>query len=633
MKRILSLVLALVLIVTLFSGVPTANAAKISFTDIPEKHWARKQIEYLSYKEVLVGDGSGKFRPDDTVTRAEFITMLVKLFGLRETKDVSFTNVPKWALETVQKAAAQGFLLDYPADVNFNDKLTREEAIALLMRYLAYENEGNPLFTPVEDYYEISTAYRDYVVQAVSLGIISGFDDGTFRPKNVLTRAQALTILYYAAGAVYDASAYADSPGANNKNAVITGTASLYNLNLSGRILITEDVGAVNFINCTVTGEIIVRGDTIVTFNNMSAPSIEFTAADGQLILLEKSTIKTANILATTTIEIDETGTIETLNIAKEAKNTKANGKGTIKKINVYAEGVDTGKIMPKEYYIDKDLTAKFAGIEFKSGVGTSDIAGFKSAFVSGNVTHASPSDFFPTGSSSVPTESEIIITFIPNTDGYAFAGAWPNDKTALNGEEIFENANTYGGYPASGRKVKAGEVYTLTITVDGKYTDYNCGLVLVTNIASPLPHIYKPVYNQDEIGRIASAMGTELPGAPLTEAPEWYAELSTDGKSIVLVFDQVIYVDSGDGKLVKLSKLSSKALTSAFAIETTPADTASKYPKFKVDVYEGPVTIVYLTPTEGVKAGEYYYIYPMTPLYNADGVKCELLYDHVYVK
>ncbi len=625
MKRIFSLFMTLALVVTLFSGVLATNALTPTYSDVPTTHWAYLYIDYLSYKNVLSGDGNGKFRPEDTVTRAEFIKMMVELFGLKETAYVQYTNIPKWAVSYVEKAAAQGFLLNYSQNADFGKELTREEAVALLMRYLDLGEGGNIQYINLSDYYSIDVMYRDYVVEAISEGIVSGYKDGTFRPKNILTRAEALTILYMAAGAIYDQSAYANSTGAYHTNAVINNSASLYNLDLSGRILITEDVEVVNFIDCDISGNIYVRGDTTVCFKDTNAPYIEFQTYEGELKLKEDATLKVADISNTTYIDIDEDCKIETLNIAPEAKNTKADGKGEIDKINVYASGVDTGKILPAEYYIHKGLTATFAGITYNEGTGKGTLAGFKSAYISGNYYYLNN----PTAPGTGELAYEINISVTPTVDGYVYSAAWLASEKALSGKDIYRYCEqNYGGLT----KVKAGKTYNIVMVVPKAYSEYNAGIILVTNDGTPLANIVSTAYNQSVISYTPSSMGANPPEVVKADVPEWYITTSDDGESIVIMFDQLMYAYNGR-KFVKLSDLNQRDLKQIFALEATPARFASTYPEFDIDVYEGLTTIVYITPDEGLRRGEYYYVYLLNRLYNSQGTQTDTLYDYVYIR
>ena len=150
-KRILSAVLAAAMIAASASIV---SAAQVAFTDV-SNHWAwqRGYISYLVEKDVINGykqsNGTYMFKPDGTVTRAEFIKMLDETFGLTETRDITGkykdVSANDWFYEYFAKAVEQGYILNYGTNANPNGALSREEATSLLVRYLNLpDNEKMP---------------------------------------------------------------------------------------------------------------------------------------------------------------------------------------------------------------------------------------------------------------------------------------------------------------------------------------------------------------------------------------------------------------------------------------------------------------------------------------------------------
>jgi hypothetical protein len=110
----------------------------VSFTDV-HHDWAVNQINALAARNILNGVGGSLFDPDRTVTRGEFIKMIVAMFDIYDS------------------SAVANF-----ADIN-----------------------GTEWYAP-------------YVATAQSLGITNGYDDGTFRPNQTITREEMSTMLYRA---------------------------------------------------------------------------------------------------------------------------------------------------------------------------------------------------------------------------------------------------------------------------------------------------------------------------------------------------------------------------------------------------------------------------------------------------
>ena len=370
-KRILSIMLAVILAL---SAVVMVGAASLTFTDT-ENHWAwtNGYIPYLVEKNVLNGykqnDGTYFFKPDGEVTRAEFIKMLDETFGLTETKAVSYTDVKSsdWFCVYFQKAAAQGYILNYGSKCEPNGKITREEAISLLVRYLGLNAEQKASASTFTDYNEIKENYRDYILEAIYAGITDGYkqNDGTFKfkPENTLTRAEALTILYRAAGCIYNKNSFVRDSGAAATNNVVTkGNISIQDQTLTGRTIISEgaDKDIVTFSNCTIDGTIYIRGNAKVYFDKCTVNDV-VVSGNGGVSLLTNSTVKSITLNKKATINVSKGAKIGELNVSTAAASSNVIGDGEIGKISVRATGF-TSTIMPSEYDIYNGLTATFAG-------------------------------------------------------------------------------------------------------------------------------------------------------------------------------------------------------------------------------------------------------------------------------
>lgn len=110
------------------------------FSDVPAGAWYATYVNALTEMGILEGYGEdqAEFRPDKTITRAEFVTMLSRLYPL-QTGDVSFTDVDgdSWAYEAIANAVVRGWASGYP-DGSFRpgNPITRAEAIKLINKVL-----------------------------------------------------------------------------------------------------------------------------------------------------------------------------------------------------------------------------------------------------------------------------------------------------------------------------------------------------------------------------------------------------------------------------------------------------------------------------------------------------------------
>ena len=371
MKRMLSALLAVLMVFSMTSAILAAN---VTFTDVANHWgWTRGYIPYLVEKDVLNGykqnDGTYKFKPDGEVTRAEFIKMLDETFGLLETKKVSYSDVSEsdWFYPYFAKAAAQGYALDYGTSADPNGKLTRQEATALLVRYLGLSTKDKASTSQFTDYTTISKDFRDYVLTAAKADLINGYeqDDGSymFKPFNTLTRAEALTILYRAAGCIYNKNATSRDKGANpDGNNVITRGVTVKNVTMNGRNIVTEGVGmdVVTLTNVSIPTTLTIRGGSEVALDKCTAK--EIVVENGAKLTLANGTkVNSVTLSYGSALSVFEGTEIGELYVGTASKNLKITGSGKIRNAKIYASGVES-TIMPDEYEIASGIKAIFAG-------------------------------------------------------------------------------------------------------------------------------------------------------------------------------------------------------------------------------------------------------------------------------
>ena len=133
--------LALSALVTLVITIPA-----FAYPDVNSDHWAAKQIEILTEKGVIVGYPDGTFKPDDNVSRAEFASMAIKALGQEHTtvaQPVKFTDIEPgfWAYDSIQKALYFDLISCPPQGEPFrpDDTVTRAESISVAVNALTTE--------------------------------------------------------------------------------------------------------------------------------------------------------------------------------------------------------------------------------------------------------------------------------------------------------------------------------------------------------------------------------------------------------------------------------------------------------------------------------------------------------------
>ena len=143
----------------------------------------------------ISGYPDSTFKPDNTITRAEFATVLVKAFQLAPKEGRVFADTANsWAKDYISTAAAYNIVSGY-SDSHFglDDPVTREQIASMVVKAskLSPVNE-EPSFTDSAD---ISAWAKEAVATVVKGGIMKGNPDNSFRPGAYATRAEAVTVI------------------------------------------------------------------------------------------------------------------------------------------------------------------------------------------------------------------------------------------------------------------------------------------------------------------------------------------------------------------------------------------------------------------------------------------------------
>ena len=179
----------------------------VKFKDVPRNNWAFEYIGEMQKRGIINGYPDGKYYPDNYVERCEFAKIMVGAAGLR-TGDASgeyFADVKynDWFYEYVE--TAKEYLTGYKSfGQNYfrpNNYALREDIAVALVKLKGYDTKNtdqNILQTMFSDYDSISESAKPYVATAVDRGLVSGYDDGTFKGQDSITRAEAAAMLWRA---------------------------------------------------------------------------------------------------------------------------------------------------------------------------------------------------------------------------------------------------------------------------------------------------------------------------------------------------------------------------------------------------------------------------------------------------
>ncbi len=188
-------ILATIIVLIFFGLIPGKAAWAAGLKDV-RGHWAAVEIEKAVSNGYVKGFPDGEFRPNAGVTRAEFVVMLDSAYQVPAGKygsglgDVSDQD---WFAQDVKSALADGFVSGYP-DGTFRpqDEVSRQEAACMLDKLLKLGGATTPGFSDAGD---IASWAKPSVSDLVAAGIMAGYPDGTFKPREVITRAEAVVMI------------------------------------------------------------------------------------------------------------------------------------------------------------------------------------------------------------------------------------------------------------------------------------------------------------------------------------------------------------------------------------------------------------------------------------------------------
>lgn len=252
-----------------------ANEVKSStvFSDI-EGHWAKEWIINAVNLGFVSGYEDGTFKPDRTITRAEFSKLLNNALKVEITQKLSFSDVKEneWFYKEVQKSVAAGFFSGYENNTfRPNNPIKREEVAKVVSGAMTTGNIEGEGATLLSDYNSIQEWAKVSVDTVYNKGYILGYPDKTYMPSKALTRAEAVKIIFE----IID-----------NENIEYGFNITSYNESYSSAVV----VGNLNILDSVGSGNVyiknvVVLGDIVISAKNVK--SVELSNVKSRNIIVE----------------------------------------------------------------------------------------------------------------------------------------------------------------------------------------------------------------------------------------------------------------------------------------------------------------------------------------------------------
>lgn len=174
-----------------------------TFDDVPNTSWAYSAVEKMAAKGVVKGYEDGSFRPDSSITREEFVKILVNYFDFMPAETtVAFSDVSEneWYAYYIRIAVSNGIIKGVSEDrFGIGENISRQDMAVMLDRALTAK--GRTLNTVNEKIeFGDGAAIASYASGAVETlqkaGVINGYADGSFRPLDNASRAEVCAMLF-----------------------------------------------------------------------------------------------------------------------------------------------------------------------------------------------------------------------------------------------------------------------------------------------------------------------------------------------------------------------------------------------------------------------------------------------------
>jgi len=262
-------------------------------TDI-QGHWAQNTINKWVDKGDISGYPDGTFRPNNMITRAEFVVLVNNAMGYSKSGYAYFSDVPNhyWGKNAIQTGVAAGYISgDGDGIFRPNDPVTRQEAAAMISRILGLKQNDSRAYR-YTDSYAISNWAKGVVGAVSEAGIMAGYPDGSFGPNKVLTRAEAVLALDKTMN--YKPGDKEEDKEETKKEDMLLTQSKLEDTTVTGDLTISDRLGTktITLEDVTVKGKLIVDGGGEIILKDCNIKEMVMDQKDTAVKASGKTTVE-----------------------------------------------------------------------------------------------------------------------------------------------------------------------------------------------------------------------------------------------------------------------------------------------------------------------------------------------------
>ncbi|MEC0093712.1 S-layer homology domain-containing protein [Paenibacillus macquariensis] len=172
-----------------------SKGVSVNFNDTAT-HWADKTVKLFTKLGVVKGYEDGSFRPNDSITRGEFASIIFRVFGLTGSTSTNLSDGKgHWAEDAIIALSSSGIISGYEDGTFKPDRqITRAEIISIISKLVVLKTTSSQgTFKDIDGVWN-----KDQIQAAASMGLVNGQSTDHFAPQSNATRAEALTIILHA---------------------------------------------------------------------------------------------------------------------------------------------------------------------------------------------------------------------------------------------------------------------------------------------------------------------------------------------------------------------------------------------------------------------------------------------------
>lgn len=176
------------------------KAPKYFFDDMGSAVWAQDMVHALVGKGVISSNSQRAFRPNDNISREEYVKMVITAIGSHNpalVSNLSDVDASHWASSYIATAQNLGIVQGSNNQFGLGEQITRQDMAVII--YRVFTMLGTDLKAGTQEFADnaaIASYAKDAVSALANVGIINGMGDNTFAPTANATRAQAAKMIY-----------------------------------------------------------------------------------------------------------------------------------------------------------------------------------------------------------------------------------------------------------------------------------------------------------------------------------------------------------------------------------------------------------------------------------------------------